>query len=166
MLNVVPIQINSAMRNVVINHPNSLGVQVYRKVFTRVSGSDLMGLPTIGGLGVISSEDESDYDFVHAGNAYALQVENFNPSLMMDQQDANNGSEDNFYFLIEPEELFPHPESFEVKKNDIMLVVINIIEGSEIKIAFEVVGIETTTNIAPFTQRYICNRRQHLDISI
>ena len=32
------------------------------------------------------------------------------------------------------------------------------------KLAYEVTGLETVTNIAPYTQRYICNRRGDMDV--
>ena len=165
MLNVIPITINKAARNMVINHPNSLHGQLIRKVFTRASTSNLMGLPTIGGLGVINSEDESDYDFIPLGHASVLQVENFAASQMMDQRDANNGFDDAFTFLIEPEILPPLEGGFEVKKNDILFVTVSEIVGAVATLAFEIVAIESTSNIPPYTQRYICNRRNHLDNS-
>ena len=36
--------------------------------------------------------------------------------------------------------------------------------GDPVWLAFEVVGIETTVNIPPFTTRYICNRRDDLHV--
>jgi len=132
-----------------------------RKVVNRTGGSQVMGLPTLGGMGVMSSEDEENYSFEPLGNAYALRGDAFGASLMMDQQDANNGTDDNFIFLIEPELLAPAPWSFTVKKNDIFYYVIS--ESPLIELGFEVVGIETVTNIPPFNQRYICNRQRYLD---
>lgn len=161
MLNVVPIGINKVARQVVLNHPNSTHCKFIRKVAVRPSDSSVMGLPTIGGLGVLSIEDEEDIDFIPLGNAYALRAEQFGASLMTDQQDANNGSDDTFLFLIETEFLPPDPLGFEIKKNDIFYLVISDVPS--IELGFEIVGIETVTNIAPFNQRYICNRRSYLD---
>lgn len=166
MLHQVPTQINKLARNVVLNHPNRFDAQIIRKRVTRVSDSEIMGLPSIGGLGVISSEDEESVEFDPIGNAYALRTDgNFAPSLMMERQDANNGSGDVFSFLIEPEILPPADGGFEVKKNDIMYLLIPYsVGGDTIKLAYEIIGIETTSNIPPFTQRYLCNRRDDLHL--
>jgi len=166
MLHQVPIQINKLARNVVLNHPNTFNAQMIRKVVTRPSDSTLMGLPTIGGLGVISSEDEEDVTFEPLGNAYALRADgNFAPSLMTDRQDASSGDSDVFTFLIEPEILLPEDGGFEVKKNDILyLLILYSVGGDTIKLAYEIIGIETTSNIPPFTQRYLCNRRDDLHL--
>jgi hypothetical protein len=37
-------------------------------------------------------------------------------------------------------------------------------EGS-VKLAFEVVGVETPINIPPYAMRYVCNRRAELDLT-
>ena len=162
MQNIVPININSAARTVVLNHPNSFHLRMVRRVYNRLE-SQLMGLPTIGGLGVVSSDDEDDYDFIPLGNAWGLQVETFQPSQMMDRMDANNGSQDDFIFLIEPEDLLPNTGGFEVKKHDVFVMTVSAVVGLEVYLGFEVSEIQTTTNIPPFTKRYVCNRRSELD---
>lgn len=166
MLHQVPTQINKLSRNVVMNHPNTFNAQIIRKRVTRVSADTLMGLPTIGGLGVISSEDEESVEFEPVGNAYALRADgNFAPSLMMEHMDANNGAGADYSFLIEPEILPPAAGGFEVKKNDIMYLLIPYsVNGAVIKLAYEIVAIETTSNIPPFTCRYLCNRRDDLHL--
>lgn len=162
MLNNVPTAINSLARNVVINHPNSYNCVMIRKRVTRVGPDSIGGLPTLGGLGVISSEDEESVEWDPLGNAYALEAEIFTPGAMMDRQDANNGGVDEFRFLIEPEELIAMPGGFEVKKNDVMYLVM----GDSVRLAFEIVGVETTSNIPPYTQRYVCNRRDDLHLAL
>lgn len=160
MLNTVPSTINQLARQVVINHPNAYNCEVYRKTILRTSDSMSGGLPTMGGLGVLSSDDEEDFEYTFVGNGFCLQVEGFQPSMMMDRQDANNNSEDELRFLIEPETMNGMPGWFDVRKNDVLYIVI----GEVVKLGFEVVGIETTVNIPPFTNRYICNRRDDLHI--
>jgi hypothetical protein len=235
VLNNVPTAVNRLARNVVINHPNSYNCVMVRKRVLRTADSNVGGLPTLGGLGVISSEDEEAVEWDLLGNAYALEAEIFTPGAMMDRQDANNGGIDEFRYLIEPELLpgngagavlsvtvtagavtgvdvvaggagyingqtltFSGPGTgataeivvtdgaitsvtvtaggtgyssvptasvndygFEVKKNDVMyLVLVNV------RLAFEIVSIETTSNIPPHTQRYVCNRRDDLHLAI
>lgn len=158
MLNSVPIAVNSLSRQLVINHPNSYNAVMVRKRVTRDGDGIIGGLPTIGGLGVISSEDEESIEWDLLGNAYAKETETFTIGRMMDRQDANNGGIDEYRFLIEPEIL----GDFIVKKNDVMYLIID----SSIRLAFEVVGIETTGNIPPYTQKFICNRRDDLHLAV
>jgi hypothetical protein len=103
MLNNVPQAVNTLARNVVINHPNSYNCVMVRKRVTRTAAGTVGGLPTLGGLGVISSDDEEAVEWDLMGNAYALETEIFTESSMMDRQDANNGGIDEFRYLIEPE---------------------------------------------------------------
>lgn len=159
MLTNVPQGVSRMARNVIINHPNTFNCQVFRKKITR-PGPESGGMPTMGGLAVMSSDDEEQIEWEFIGNGYAMQAEQFGPAVMMDRMDANNNAGDEFRFLIEPEEAPGLPESFEVKKNDIALILL----GEEVRIAYEVVQVETTINIPPYVMRYVMNRRGDLDV--
>jgi hypothetical protein len=115
------------------------------------------GLPTLGGMGVMSSDDEESIEWDLLGNGYALPANPFGASPMMDRQDANNGSQDESIFLIEPED----PGLFVPKKHDVIYLVLD-----DVRLAHEIVSVETTSNIPPYTQRYVCNRRDDLHFSI
>lgn len=159
MLNNVPNAINKLARNVVINHPNSINCVMVRKRVTRAANASVGGLPTIGGMAVISSDDEESIEWDLLGNGYAMQVAGeFQPSAMMDRQDANNGIEDEFRFLLEPETA----GEFEPKKNDVFYLIISDV----VRLAFEIIRVETTSNIPPYTQRYVCNRRDDLHFTV
>ncbi|MCK9394218.1 MAG: hypothetical protein M0Q44_01340 [Methylobacter sp.] len=234
MLNNVPDAINKLARNVVINHPNSFNCTGVRKRVTR-AGPIVSGLPTLGGLGVMSNDDEEDIDWDLLGNGYALKAESFSPSMMMDRQDANNGFADEFKFLIEPEVLQGNGSGaaftfvvtagvvtsavivsggtgymtgqklvfvgvgtgavaaivatdgvitsvalsaggtgyavaptatvddygFTVKKHDVIYLIIG-----DTRQAFEIVGVETTSDIPPYTKRYVCNIRDDLHFAV
>lgn len=160
MLTNVPAAVNRMARNVIINHPNTWECQMFRKVVTRTAGGSVGGLPTLGGLGVLDSEDEEQIEFVHLGNGYALEAEAFSPALMVDQKDADNGSASEFRFLIEPEHPVGTPGNFDVRNRDTMMLVFS----DHVKIAFEIVGTETVLNIPPYVARYIANRRGDLDL--
>jgi uncharacterized membrane protein YuzA (DUF378 family) len=163
MLTNVPSAVNRMARNVVINHPNAFNCQVFRKTVTR-AGDVVSGLPELGGLGVLSSEDEEQYTYAWVGNGYSLQVEAFQPALMMDRRDANNGLESEFKFLIEAEDAAGMPGAFEPKKFDVMYLLLG--DGpNPAKVAFEIVGIEAMLNIPPYTSRYIANRRDDLHVA-
>ncbi|KJV08029.1 hypothetical protein [Methylocucumis oryzae] len=154
MLNNVPDAINRIKRNVVINHPNTYNCHIVRKIINRADEPEVGGLPTLGGLGMISADDEQDVDWDFIDNGYALPAEPFGaPSQMMDRQDANNPSLEEFRFLIEPEDA-----DIELKKNDVIYLIISEV----VLIAFEIVTVETLTNIAPFNIRYVCNKRPDL----
>lgn len=235
MLTAVPNSINSLSRNVVLNHPNSFQCVMMRKVVDRTSATSVGGSPTLGGMAVISSDDEENVSWDVLGNGYSLQVETYTAGLMMDRQDANNGGIDEYRFLIEPETevgngtgavLTPvvlagvvtdvtidaggngyltgqqivftgagtgalatitavngvitavtvdnggtgysavptvtiSNYGFDIKKNDVMYLVL----GS-VRMAYEIIGIETTSNISPYTQRFICNRRDDLHVIV
>lgn len=234
MLTNVPTAINKLARNVVINHPNSFNCTGVRKRVTR-AGPIVSGLPTMGGMGVISNDDEESIEWDLLGNGYALKAEVFSPSMMMDRQDANNGFADEFRFLIEPEVLQGNGTGavftfgvtggvvtsavivsggtgyitgqklafvgvgtgaeatvvatagvitsvvlsaggtgytvaptatvadygFTVKKHDVIYLIIG-----DTRQAFEIVGVETTSDIPPYTKRYVCNIRDDLHFSI
>ena len=163
MLNSVPNAINRLTRNVVINHPNSLECQVFRKVITRESSTEerMGGLLNMGGLGVLDSEDEESIEFNHLGNGYALRADTFSASPMMDRRDANNGFGDEFRFLIEPESPSGVEGYFDIRKGDVMYIVLS----DEVRLAYEIVGIETVSDIPPFVTRYVANRRADIDLN-
>lgn len=117
----------------------------------------------MGGLGVLDSQDEEQFEYKFMGNGYAMKVENFTPAPMVDNMDANIGAVNEFRFLIEPEEPSGHPDWFDIRKHDIVYLLLGIDPGAA-KLAFEVVDIETTSDIPPYTTRYIMNRRDDLHI--
>jgi hypothetical protein len=161
MLNNVPEAINRMARNIVINHPNTYNAIVFRKRVLRPADDTIGDLPTLGGLAVISSDDEENVTWDLLGNAYAMKVDPYGQGLMMDRQDANDGGAIEFRYLIEPEIQDGLPGGFDVKKNDVMYLVLG-----DVRLAFEIVAIETTSDIPPYTQRYICNYRGDLNAII
>lgn len=165
MLTNVPAAVSRMARNVVINHPNTFSCQVFRKTVTRTASASMGGLPTMGGLGVISSDDEEQFEYAFLGNGYAMQAETFQPAQLMDRQDANNYSGEEFRLLIMPEAENDGEEGFFTpKKHDVVYLLIGD-DDDPPKIAFEVVGIETPLNIPPYVTRYVCNRRDDLHVA-
>jgi len=164
MLNNVAITMNRLARNVVMNHPNSYNCQVFRKVYKRTAPQTVAGVPTMGGLAVLDSMDEEDFEYKYIGNGCALRAEGFAPAPMTKRGDANIGSGEGFLFLVEPEEPSGHPDSFDLRNHDVMLIWLGTAPDCA-KLAFECVGIETTSDIPPYTTRYIMNRRDDLHIA-
>lgn len=162
MLHLVPRGINALTRNVVINHPNTFNCQVYRKEVTRDGGGTMGGKQLMGGIGVIETDDEEKYEYNWIGNGYALPAQNFEPARLVSRGDANVGP-DEFQFLIAPEEPSGSEDWFDIRTHDIVYILLG--SGPKpAKLAFEVVGRDTTVNIAPFCARYVCNRRDDLHL--
>lgn len=156
MLNSVPESVSALSRQVVINHPNAYNCEIYRKNVDRTAPDTMGGAPTLGGLGVLDSEDEEDISYEWIGNGFALQAEPFQPSQMMDRQDANNSYAVELRFMIVPED----GADFELKKHDITYLLL----GNSVKLAWEIVGIETTVNIPPYVTKYVMNPRNDLTL--
>lgn len=164
MLSNVPDAINRMARNVVKHHPNTFSCEVYRKHVTRTAADTVDGNPTMGGLGVLDTMDEEQFEYVFLGYGYALPAEGFGgPAPMVDRKDANIGSGNEFRFLIEPEAQSGEAEWFDVRSHDVMYLRLGTGPAPG-KLAFEVVGTETTSNIPPYTTRYVTNRRDDLHI--
>jgi hypothetical protein len=161
MLHNVPEAINRMTRNIVINHPNTFNAIMFRKRVLRTGPETVGGLPTLGGLGVINSEDESEFTYDLLGNAYAMKAEIFTEGSMTDRQDANSGGLQGFRFQIEPEILEGEPGGFAVKKNDVMYLVLG-----DVRLAYEVVDIPATSDIPPYTKVFVCNIRNDLHTAV
>jgi len=162
MLHQIPINTNSTMRTVVLRHPNSVEVSVFRKEVKRVDAATpgtMGGLPTLGGMGVLDSEDEDDFEFTPLGDGKLLPCEAFQPSDMVDRNDGINAAEGVLmYCMIEPVVKPDAPEYFELKTHDLVFLV--VWEG--VYVGYEVVGRETNINIPPYTRRYMLQKRDDL----
>jgi hypothetical protein len=156
MLNQVPGAINALSARIVHHHPNSIGCQMFRKRVTRENAE------TLGGIGVLSSEDEEQVEYVFLGPGSALPTadDGAEPALMNDNIDAPHSANFEFRFLIEPEKPSGDPEWFSVEKHDILLLW--LMDDGSLKVPFEVIGVETVNNLPPFSVRYVCNRRDDL----
>jgi hypothetical protein len=157
VLTNIPTAINNVVRNVIIHHPNTYGCVVVRKRVMRTGPESVGGLPTMGGMAVISADDEEDIAWDLLGNGYAMKAEPFAASQMMDRRDANNGYADEVLYLVIPETI----GAFVPSKNDVFYLIIG-----NTRLAHEIVAVETTSDIPPFTQRFVCNRRDDLHFSV
>jgi len=161
MLNRIPMGINAMARNVIIHHPNAMNCEVYRKQVNRPD-SQAGGTPSLGGMMVLNTEDESDVKWAFVGLGFALPADSFQGASLVDRGDASLGG-DLHPFLIEPEEMIGNPEGFEVNKNDVVYLLLG--EGElAAKVAYEIVDVEATVNVPPYVSRYIASRRADLDL--
>ncbi|QFY42988.1 hypothetical protein F6R98_10480 [Candidatus Methylospira mobilis] len=154
MLSNVPTAINKMTRKVIKHHPNAYNCQIFRKAVNRPD-PQMGGIPTLGGIGVLDTEDEEDISWEWIANGYSMTVESFQPSPMMSRQDANNGDTEEYRFLIVPED---DAADLQLKKHDVVYLLL----GEFIRLAYEIVGIETVINIPPYAMRYVMNRRDDL----
>lgn len=165
MLNNVAKGLGSITRNVVIRHPNTFNCEFYRRDSNRLE--PVVGeRPTMGGMMVLGAEDEVDVTWSMIGLGYALVADQFQPAVMMDRGDANNGAIDEYRFLIEPE-LEAFQGGFEPKKGDVFYIALGDIQDEDTpRVAYEIIGVETTVNVPPYVPRYVCNRNDDLETHI
>lgn len=156
--------VNQYARITVLNHPNSWAGFVLRKKVNRTADDMAGGLPTLGGLAVLSSEDEEDISYDHVGNVTVLRVDSFQGSSMLDRRDESYGGLSEYRFMIESEAALGEEEYFKPKKRDVFYILLGTDMDTSPKAAYEIIDIETTTDIPPFVQRYVCNRRAELDL--
>lgn len=173
MLNkLVDVQMR-ARRRVLLHHPNAVACQVLRKVLKRADPL-VNGVPTLGGLGVMNSDDEEAYDYVFVGNGVAMQVEAGQPAILVDNADTTLGAGAESRFMIEPEEPDDpaqpagfakpgEPPDPQLKKADVFYLVFGADPALQVKVAYEVTGLESTSGMAPFAPRYVAIRRDDLD---
>lgn len=163
MLKNVTTSVNRLVRNVVMNHPNTFNCEIYRKHLLRSGDNEdeAVGKSTFGGMGVLGSDDEENYEYEYMGNGFALPADQFSPAPMTDWHDANIGAESEFRFLIELEPQASDDSYFELKNHDIIYLLLGEWPNCA-RLAYEIVGTETTSNIPPYTIRWVCNRRDDL----
>ena len=164
MLNNVPTQINKAARLVTLRHPNAMDCTVYRKTVNRTAATSSAGMPTIGGLGVLDSEDEADYTYQEIGDAKIVFTGQF-------QTQGNNWNEGDTQLnypdapveaLIECV-LDPSDPAFFVADSKDMVMVM---PGAGIALAYEVASTTGQVNIPPFTRKYMVTPRSDGDVGI
>ena len=167
MLYNVPNTLNRMIFNVVANHPNAFSCEMLRRIVTRSNPGEkeFLGRETMGGAGVLDTYDEEDYTYEFLGLGYALPTENFQPSKLTDHKDANIGPTEEFSFLIVPQAQSGEEGFFIPKTHDVMYLLLGEDPEKQAKLAFEIIRMETTSNIPPYTNRWICNRRDDMHIS-
>ncbi len=162
----VPVAISNAARQVTLRHPNSFPCVVSRKQVQRVELNPATGLPsemgdapTMGGMGVLRSEDEAEIAYVELGQAKMLFA---GPGQMpnRDTIDADNGTlpmaqtEVTLECIADP----GSPDYFVPDSGDLVAVDM----GMGAVMAFEVDKPSSSVNVAPYTRRYLLNPRDDL----
>lgn len=157
MINSVPVAISNAARTVTLKHPNSQDCVVYRKVLDRVApdGSTEGGLPTLGGLGVLTPEDEDSFSYQPLGDGKVLITSHFEGTLdLTDRGDAIAPDTQLLEALIEAVDV----PGFSVLKSDLIAVM----PGGGVVIAYEVVGTTSAVGIYPYAEKWVLAPRDEL----
>jgi hypothetical protein len=163
MLSIVPTQINVSRRLVVLNHPNSMPAELWRKTLTRTelagtAPNDVLGgIPTIGGLGVLNNEDEAEVTWAKVGDVKVLFGVVFEGAKEFDNDDGlvpQQMVESQIENVLLPND----PLYLAVDKNDILMVT----PGGGIVLPFEVIGEVGLINIPPHTKKFVLNARDDL----
>lgn len=159
MLKNVPTAINRASRLVTLRHPNAMDCTVWRKKMLRNDEqTDLGGIPTLGGVGVLDTEDEANYDYDELAEAKIVFAGQF-------QGDGANWNDVDSGLIVSQQPLealieFTDPELDDyVRKPDRIAVS----PGGGIVLIFEVLGESGSVNIPPYTRRYIIAPRSDDD---
>lgn len=175
MLNSVPIAVTSNTRQVVLRHPNTMPCTVFRKVVKRVETageldpnsptpndpSEMGGAPTLGGMGVLRSEDEADFEYVPLGEGRCLFAGPFMPNDLNERDDAvlqQNMQEAQVEPLADP----GTPEWFMADTTDLVMIT----PGLGVVLAYEVATATGMSNIPPYVRKLVLNPRDdlhHLD---
>lgn len=148
MLNQVPQGLRIGARGMVLRHPNAMDCRVYRRRVVRTAGAeagDMGGAPTLGGLGVMDTEDEPqvDYDDLGAGKVL-FGGQNYAGAEMSDRRDFAEAAEAEA--MVEP----ITEGGFSCKDGDLVMVM----PGAGVVVTYEVTSVLNTVNIPPFLEKY------------
>ena len=152
-------QISKANRLVVLKHPNSFDCTISRKIVSRVSGSSLGSMPTLGGLGVLSSEDESEVSWETIGRGKLLFSDSHVPSPHDDRSETINYGDIGYLALIEHLADDEYPDLIQPKKSDVIYII--LLAGAAV--AYEVTGVQADVSVPPYTRRYELQKRDELN---
>lgn len=150
-------------RKNVLLHPFAFSGVVLRKRVERLSNGVMGGLPTLGGLAVLDSEDEENISYDYVGNIKVIERDQFMGSAMVDLKDTLLGAVDTIAFLIEPD-TEPHQDPFDLKTHDVIYLFFGDDIKTSTKKAYEIIRIEGAYNISPMIPIYQCNRRAEMDL--
>jgi hypothetical protein len=163
MLTAVPTSVNTSARIVTLRHPNSQEATLSRKTLNRTDSGTVNDLPTIDGLGVLDSEDESDFTYNELGpckvmftGAYQGEEGNWNR--------ADTGltypalSEACIECTLDPTDA----NFFTPDIHDLVFVT----PGGGFVLAYEIEAVTGAINIAPFTRKYVMKPRADLMFGI
>lgn len=164
MLNAVPAAINAASRQVTLRHPNSFSCVVSRKKVTRVETdangdpSEMGGDPTMGGMGILRTEDEAEFEYEELGDAKLLFAAPFSQQDMIEHDNATL-VERQREVLIECVKKPNEAGFFVADTSDLVCIEV----GPGVIIAYEVASVSSPTALPPYERRLLLNPRDDLN---
>jgi hypothetical protein len=147
-------RINEATDAVTLKHPAALDCTIYRKVVKRAAPGTMGGAPTLGGLGVLSPDDEDQFTYEEVGEAKLLITDRFDGEL--DTTDREDG-----YVppaMQQANIVAVNPPKMVIEKYDVVAAM----PGGGAVIPFEILRLPTTTSIYPYTTKFIIAPRDDL----
>ena len=168
MLHNVPKRMNHAARLVTLRHPNAVDCEVFDKVVNRVStdtpATDNDGSPTLGGMGVLNSDDEHDYDYVKKGEGRLVFMGQFQTegSNFLDNDESILYYGDLVEALIESVANEDEAGHFITDKHDLVTVDF----GAGVIQTYQVVGVTGSVAVPPYTRRYVLNPRNDDELGV
>lgn len=158
MLNTVAITVSKANRQRTLRGPNSIDCVLFTKKVGRASDdASYDGSPTLGGLGVLSDEDEVDYEWIEVCDARIAFSQGYVAPLGNTSDDGSrlDYQDGIIEASIEPIEEPGTPGYVEPSKRMLVAVLV----GGGVIVNFEIVDVTGTINIPPYTRKYLLNPR-------
>lgn len=165
MLTSVPTSINAASRQVTLRHPNAFDCTISRKKVVRVElgangdASEMGGSPTLGGMGVLRSEDEAEIEYVELGEGKLLfsGPGPFQPQDMIERDNALVA--ENAREVVIESIAKPGTEGFFVADTgDLVCITL----GPGVVMAYDVATVTGTVALPPYTRKLVLNPRDDL----
>jgi len=158
MLNNVAIAVNKANRQRTLREPNAIDCVLFTKRVDRAGeGNSFDGAPTLGGAGMLSSEDEVNYTWVVACDARIHFAQGY--AAPLGNTSDNGGHLDYEDQVLEASiEPIPNPgtEGFVLPDRQMLVAVL---VGGGVIVNYQIVDVTGNVNIYPYTRKYLLNPR-------
>lgn len=159
MLSEVATAVTQSTRQVVLMHPNTMDCTVLKKVVTRLEidpdtgePREMGGAPTIGGMGMLSDEDEADYLFVELGPGKMLFCGVHQPIDTVDRDDAQLQELQQEAQVVSVAEE-GEEEHYIADDGDVVICL----PGLGTALVYEVVKVIGNLAIPPYTRKLVLN---------
>ncbi len=153
MINSISSAIKTAARAVTLRHPNSMICSLWRKTILRTSSTEMGGLPTLGGMGVLSNEDELEFEYQKIGEGKLLPLTRFEGA-----QGLDDGSGVVTDTPVMEAQIAMLDLLLQVQKGDLIAAQL----GAGVVVAFEVLGSTASISLPPAPLRYLLAPRDEL----
>jgi hypothetical protein len=164
MLSNVAVAVSNSTRQVVLRHPNTMPCTVWRKKIIRVEvnpetdlPSEMGGSPTLGGMGVLRSEEEDDFEYIQLGTGKCLFCGIFQPT---DQVERDNALLQSPMQEAQVEcDAEPGTEGYFFADTTDMVI---IEPGLGTALVYDVATLTGVANIPPYIRKLVLNPRDDL----